>query len=117
MLRSQLCKTGQSGEFFGRPLGPLLKAGLPLIGNVLKALAKCLLIRLELTATKSAADAAIHKKMFESANTALVVSNEEMKYIMKIVKSLAESRLLIKRASETTKNEAKGKKGGFLSII
>ena len=112
-----MCKTGQSGGFFGRPLGPLLKAGLPLIGNVLKALAKSLLIRLELTATTSATDAAIHNKMFESANTALVVSNEEMKDIIKIVKSLEESRLLIKRVSETTKNETKGQKGGFLSII
>ena len=112
-----MCKTGESGGFFGRPLGPLLKAGLPLIGNVLKALAKSILTRLELTGTTSATDAAIHKKMFESANTALVVSNEEMKDIMKIVKSLEESKLSIKRVSETTKHEAKGQKRGFLSVI
>ena len=111
-----MCKTGESGGLFGRPLGQLLKAGLPLIGNVLKALAKSILTRLELTGTTSATDAAIHKKMFESANTALV-SNEEMKDIMKIVKSLEESKLSIKRVSETTKHEAKGQKRGFLSII
>ena len=40
-----------------------------------------------------------------------------MEYIMKIVKSLAESGLLIKGVRETIKNEAKEQKGGFLSIL
>ena len=44
----------------------------------------------------SAADAAIHKKMFGSGMTTLIISNEEMNDIMKIVKSLKESGLLIK---------------------
>ena len=52
----------QSGGFLGRLLGPLLKTGLPLIKNVIKALAKSVLIPLGLTATASAADAGIHKK-------------------------------------------------------
>ena len=51
----------QSGEFLGRLLGPLLKTGLPLIKNVIKPLAKCVLIPLWLTAAASAADAGIHK--------------------------------------------------------
>ena len=38
--KTQLYKIGQSGVFLGRLLGPLLKTGLPLIGNVLKPLAK-----------------------------------------------------------------------------
>ena len=38
--KTQLHKIGQSGRFLGRPLGPLLKTGLPLIGNVIKTLAK-----------------------------------------------------------------------------
>ena len=42
--------------------------------------------------------------------TALIISNEEMKEITKIVKSLEESGLLIKRISETIKNEAKEQK-------
>ena len=65
-------KTGQSGGFVGRPLGPLLETGLHLIGNVLKSLAKSVLITLRLTVAASATDAAIHKKMFGSGNTTLI---------------------------------------------
>ena len=54
-------KIGQSAEFLGRLLGPLLKTGLPLIGNVLKPLATSVLIPLGLTAA-SATDAFIYKK-------------------------------------------------------
>ena len=52
----------QSGGFLGRLLGPLLKTGLPLIKNVIKPLAKSVLIPLGLTAVALAADAGIHKK-------------------------------------------------------
>ena len=90
-------KIGQSGGFLGRLLGPLLKTGLPLMKNVLKPLAQSGLIPLGLTAAASATDAAIHKKRLGSGMTTLVVSNEEMNGIMEIVKSLEESRLLIKR--------------------
>ena len=51
----------QSGGFFGRLLGPLLKTGLPLMKNVTKPLAKSVLIPLGLTAAASAADAGIYK--------------------------------------------------------
>ena len=112
-LSNSQSKIGQSGGFSGRLLGPLLKTGLPLIGNVLKPLAKSVLIPLGLTATASAVDAAIYKKMFGSGNTTLTISNEEMNDIMKIVKSLEESDLLIKDFSETIQNEAKNKKEGF----
>ena len=44
--KTQLHKIGQSGGFLGRLLGPLLKTGLPLIGNVLKPLAKNVFIPL-----------------------------------------------------------------------
>ena len=57
---------GQSGEFLGRLLGPLLKTRLTLIGNVLKLLAESVLIPLGLTAAASATDAVIHKEMFAS---------------------------------------------------
>ena len=49
-----------SGKFLGRLLGPLLKTGLPLMTNVIKPLAKSLLIRLGLAAEVSAADAGTH---------------------------------------------------------
>ena len=52
----------QSGGFLSRLLGPLLKTGLPLIKNVIKTLAKSVLIALGLTAAASTADAGIHKK-------------------------------------------------------
>ena len=91
--------------------------GLPLIGNVLKPLAKSVLIPLGLTASASAIDAAIHKKIFGSGNTTLIISNEEMNDIMKITKSLEESGLLIKGVSEKIKNEVKEQKRGFLSML
>ena len=80
---------------------------MPLIGNILKALAKTVLIRLGLTAVASATDAAIYKKMLGSdtnpsdlaKRTTLIISNEEINSIMKIVKSLKESGLLMKGVS------------------
>ena len=71
--------------------------------NVLKPLAKSILILLGLTAGPSATP--IHKKMFGSGMTRLIISNEEMNDIMKIVKSLG--------VSEIIKNEAKNKKAHF----
>ena len=85
----------QSGGFLVRLLGPLLKTGLPLIKNVIKPLGKSVLIPLGLTA--AAADAGIHKKIVGSGNTtALIISNDEMEDIIKIVKSLEDSGLLLK---------------------
>ena len=52
----------QSGGFLGRFLGPLLKTGLPLMKNVIKPLAKSVLITVGLKSAASAADAGIHKK-------------------------------------------------------
>ena len=72
-------KIGQSAGFLGRLLGPLLKTGLSLIRNVLKPLAKSVFMPLGLTVATSATDAAIHKKMFGSGSTTLIISNEEMK--------------------------------------
>ena len=111
LSKTQLRKIGQSGGFLGRLLGPLLKIGLPLIGNVLKSLPKSVLIPLGLTAA-AATDAAICNKIFGSGHhpsdlalhpsdlvlrvTKLTISNEEMNDIMKIVKSLEESGLLSK---------------------
>ena len=52
--------------------------------------------------------------MFGSGTTSLIISNEEMNGIMKIVKSLEESGLLIKGVSQTSKNEAKEQRGGLI---
>ena len=62
LSKAQISKTTQPGGFLGRLLGLLLETGLPLIKNVIKPLAKSVLIPLGLTAAASAADAGIHKK-------------------------------------------------------
>ena len=68
-------------------------------------------------AAASATDTAIHKKMFRSEFSSLIISNKEMEDIMKIVKSLEASGLLIKGVSETIKNEAKEQKRGFIGML
>ena len=55
--------------------------------------------------------------MFGSDTTTLLIFNEEMNDIMKNVKSLEQSGLLIKGVSETIKIEAKEQKGRFLTIL
>ena len=62
LSKAQISKIFQSGGFLGKLLGPLLKSGLPLIKNVIKLLAKSVLIPLGLTAAASAADAGIQKE-------------------------------------------------------
>ena len=116
LSKSHLSKMIQSGGFLGRLLGPLLRKGLPLMKNVIQPLAKSVLIPLGLTAAVSAADAGIHKKILGSGhNTTLIILNDEMEDILKIVKSLEDSG--IEGVSETIENEAKEQKGGFLSML
>ena len=55
----------------------------------------------------SAAEAVIRKTIYGSRTTELMISNEEMEDVMKLVKSLAESGLLVKVISKTIKNETK----------
>ena len=83
----KLSKT-QLGGFLGRLLGPLLKTGQPLIKSVIQ-LAKSVVIPLGLTAAALAVDLGIHKKILGPAhNATLIISNDEMKDILKIIKSL-----------------------------
>ena len=112
LSNTQLHKIKQSGGFLGRLLGLLLKTGLPLMTNWLKPLTKSILIPLGLTAAASVTDTAIYKKIFGS-NTrrsdwakwaTLIISNEEMKDIMKLAGSLKKSGLLIKWIIKTIKN-------------
>ena len=117
LSKTQLSKMIQSGGFLGRLLGPLLKTGLPLIKNVIKPLAKSILIPLGLTAAASAADAEIQKKFLGSGTTTLIKSDDGMKDIIEMVKSLEDSGLLLKVVSETIQNEAKEQKGAFLSML
>ena len=118
----------QSGVFLGRLLGPLLKTGLPFIKSDIKPLAKSVLISLGLHAAASAADAGIHKNILGSGyrpsssawrnnTTILIVSNNEIQHIIKIVKYFEESGLLLRGVTKTVQNEIKEQKGGFLSML
>ena len=65
---------------------------------MIKPLAKIVLIPLGVTAAASAADAGIHKKILGSRNmTALIIPNDEMGDIFKIVKPLEDFGLLLIR--------------------
>ena len=85
--------------------------------NALTPLAKSVLIPLGLSEGMPAADAAIQKKSYGSGATELIISNEDMEYMIKIVKSLEESGLSMKGISETIKNKAKEQKRGFLPML
>ena len=85
--------------------------------SVIPSLAKSVLLPLGLSARISPVDAVIQKKIYGSGTTTLMISNEEMEDIMKIIKSLEDSELLIKEISETIKNEAKEQKEGFLLML
>ena len=117
LSKTPLKKIEQLEGFLGRLLEPLVKPVLSLIGNVLKSLAKSVLTLLELTAAASATGAAIHKKMFGSGMTVLIISKEVTNHIMKIVKSLKETGLLKTGVSETTKNEAKEKQRRVFKFV
>ena len=118
LSKTQLSKMIQSGGFLGRLLRPLLKTGLSLIKNVTKPLAKSELIPLGLTVAASAADAGIHKKILGSGNNiTLIISHDEINDIIKVVKSLGDSDLLLKRVTETVPNEVKEQKERFLSML
>ena len=119
----------QSGPFLAQSglLSPLLKTGLPLIENVIKPLAKSVLIRLGLTAAASAGDAGILKKIlgsghncpspYASHNATLVIWNDEIEDIVKILKYFEYSDLLLKGVTDTFQNEVKEQKVGFLSML
>ena len=114
LSKTQLSKMIQSGgclgNLLGKLAGPLMKVAMPLAKNVLAPLG--------LSAAMSAIDGSIKKKMLGSGTTTLIIiSNDEMDDILKIVKSLEDSNVLLKEVSETIQHEAKEQRGGFLSML
>ena len=89
--------------------GPLIKVAIPLAKNVL--------IPLAITAAASAVNAGIQKKIHGSGTTILIISNEEMNDIMKIVQTLEDSNVLLKGVTKTIKNKTKKQKWRFLSML
>ena len=113
LSKAQISKIIQYGGFLGKLLGTLLKIGLPLLKSVIKLLGLS-----RFTAASSAIDAGVQKKcIYGSGTTTLIISNEEMNDIMKIVQALEYSGILLKGVTEAIKNETKEQKGGFLSML
>ena len=111
LSKAQLIEMQKGG--FLRFLALLLKSGLPLLKSVIKPLGM-----LRLTAAASATDAVMNKKILGSGNhTTLIVSNDDMQYLLKIVKSLEDGGILLDGITETVKNEVKEQKGSFLSML
>ena len=112
LSKAQIKKLIQSGGFLGRLLnklaGPLMKGAMPLAKNVLAPLG--------LTVAISAVDGSIQKKIHGSG-VKLIIEQEDMNDIMKIIEALENSGILLKGVSKTIKNESKEQRGGFLSML
>ena len=105
LSKVQISKIIQSGGFLGPLLsklsGRLMKVAIPLSKNVLASL------------EISAIDVGIKKKAHGSVTTTLIVSNEEINDIMKIVQALEGSNILLKAVTKTNKTETKNKNEDF----
>ena len=114
LSKAQIKSLIQSGGFLGKLLsklaGPLMKVAMPLAKNVLA------LAPLGLTAAMSAIDGSIQKKIHGSG-IKLIIEEEDMKDIMKIIEALENSGILLKGVSKTIENETKEQSGGFLSML
>ena len=113
LSKAQIKKLIQSGGFLGKLLsklvGPLMKAALPLAKNVLAPLG--------LTAGMSATDGSIQKKIHGSG-VKLIIEQEDMNDIMKIIEALENSGILLKRVTKMIENETKEQRGGgFLGML
>ena len=112
LSKAQIKKLIQSRGFLGKLLtklvGPLMKVAMPL--------AKNLLAPLGLTAAMSAIDGSIQKKIYGS-RVKLIIEEEDMKDIMKIIEALENLGILLKVVSKTIENETKEQRGGFLGML
>ena len=112
LSRAQIKKLIKSGGFLGKLLSklacPLMKVAMPLAKNVLAPLG--------LTAAMSAIDGGIQKKM-RGEGIRLIIEDEDMNDIMKIIEALEKLGILLDGVSKTIENEVKEQKGGFLSML
>ena len=112
LSKAQIKKLIQSGGFLGKLLsklaGPLMIVAVPLAKNVLAPLG--------LTAAMSAIDGSIQKKMHGSG-VKLIIEEEDMNDIIKIIEELENSGILLKGISKTIENETKEQRAGFLSVL
>ena len=110
--KAELKKLIQSGGFLCKLLsklaGPLMKIVMPLAKNVLAPLG--------LTAAMSVIDGSIQRKM-RGEGVILVIENEDINDIMKIIEALKNSGILLKGVTKKFENETKEQRGGFLSML
>ena len=115
LSKAQIKKLIQSGGFLGKLLsklaGPLMKIAMPLAKNVLAPLG--------LTTAMSAIDGSIQKKIYGSGVKLiiLIIEQEGMNDIMKIIEALENSGILLKGVTKTIENETKEQRGGFLGML
>ena len=112
LSKAQIKKLIQSGGFLGKLLsklaGPLMKVAMPLAKNVLAPLG--------LTAAMSAIDGSIQKKM-GGEGIKLIIEQEDMNDIMKIIEASENSGILLKEVKKTIENETKEQRGRLLSML
>ena len=112
LSKAQIKKLIQSGGFLGKLLsklaGPLMKVAMPLAKNVLAPL--------DLTAAMSAIDGSIQKKIRDDG-IKLIIEQEDMNDIIKIIEALENSGILLKGVTKTIENETKEQRAGFLSML
>ena len=118
LSKAQIKKLIQSRGFLGKLLsklaGPLMKVAMSLAKNVLSPLG--------LTAAMSAIDGSIQNKIHGSgatkgAGVKLIIGQEDMNDIIKIIEELENSGVLLKGVTKTIENETKEQRGGFLSML
>ena len=112
LSKAQIKKLIQSGGYLGKLLsklaGPLMKVAIPLAKNVLAPLG--------LTAAMSAIDGSIQKKIHGSG-VKIIIEEEDMNDIIKIIEALENSGILLKGVSKTIENETKEQKGESLNML
>ena len=112
LSKAQINKLIQSGGFLGKLLsklvGPLMKVAMPLAENVLAPLG--------LTPAMFVIDGSIQKKIHGSG-VKLIIEQEDMNDITKIIEALKKSSILLKGVTKTIENETKEQRGGFLGML
>ena len=96
-IKKIIMSGGALGSILGKLAGPLLKIATPLATKVLPFL--------RLSAAMCGIDGAIQKKIHGSGRTTLVISNEELNDIMKIIQALEDSDILLKGINKTIKSD------------
>ena len=113
LSKAQIKKIIQSGGFLDKLLsklgGPLMKVAMPLAKNVLAPLG--------LTTAMSAIDGSKIQKKIHGSGVKLIIEQEDMNDIIKIIESLENSGILLKGVTKTIENETKEQRGGFLSML